>query len=252
MQIKDSVAIVTGGNRGIGEAFVRELLNAGASKVYVGSRVLDAASDLCAELGEKAVAVQLDVTDESHVQAAAELCTDVDIVINNAGVFNGQTLLGANDLSAARNEMDVNYFGVLSMCREFAPILAKKGGGAIINVLSVAALLPVPNMGGYSPSKFAARALTTNVRAELAKQGTHVAALIVGSVDTRMADQVQGAKEPPSIVAKAGIRAIEKNIREMDTDRMAVEMRAALARDPQNLERKMAALLDLETMSTGR
>jgi len=252
MQIKDSVAIVTGGNRGIGEAFVREFLNAGARKVYVGSRVLEAASNLCGELGEKAVAVQLDVTDEGQVSAAAELCGDVDVVINNAGVFNDETLIGAADISAARNEMDVNYFGVLSMCREFAPILKKNGGGAIINVLSVAALLPVPNMGGYSPSKSAARSLTTNVRAELAKQGTHVGALIVGSVDTRMADQVQGAKEPPSVVATAGIRAIEKNIREMDTDRMAVEMRAALARDPQNLERKMAALLDLETLSTGR
>ncbi len=87
MQIKDSVAIVTGGNRGIGEAFVRELLKAGASKVYVGSRTLEAASGLCDELGEKAVAVQLDVTDEGQVSAAAELCTDVDIVINNAGVY---------------------------------------------------------------------------------------------------------------------------------------------------------------------
>ena len=156
------------------------------------------------------------------------------------------------DLAAAREEMDVNYFGVLSMCRAFAPILAANGGGAIVNVLSAGAIVAVPNMGGYSPSKFAARALTTNVRAELARQGTQVSALIVGSVDTRMAAHVAGRKEPPEAIAKAGIKAIKANIGEMDTDAFAIGVRAALARDPAHVERQMAGLLDADVLTTGR
>jgi len=251
MEIEDSVAIVSGGNRGIGEAFVRELLASGARRVYVGTRTLEAAQSLCDELGERAVAVQLDVTDEAEVKAAAERCDDVSIVINNAGVYSDRTLIGAEDLSAARWEMEVNYFGVLSMCRAFAPVLKKNGGGSIINVLSAAGIVAVPNMGGYSPSKFAARALTTSVRAELAGQGTHVGALIVGAVETRMSAHVAGQKESSSVVAKAGIKAIRSRISEMDTDAMAIGMRASLARDPHNLEKKMAALLHADALSTG-
>lgn len=252
MEIEDSVAIVSGGNRGIGEAFVRELLHCGARRVYLGTRSLDAAKRLCDELGERAVAVQLDVTDEASVQAAATQCADVNIVINNAGVYSDRTLIGAECLSAARAEMEVNYFGVLSMCRAFAPVLKGNGGGSIINILSTAGIVAVPNMGGYSPSKFAAHALTTSVRAELAGQGTHVGALIVGSVETRMSAHVAGQKEPSAVVAKAGMKAIRANISEMDTDAMAVGMRASKARDPQNLEKKMAALLSVDTLSTGR
>lgn len=252
MKVSSSVAIVTGGNRGIGEAFVRGLLAAGASKVYIGSRDVDAAKHLSDEFADKAIPIELDVTDEKQVAAAAKYCTDVSIVINNAGAFHNQTLLGATDMSAARSEMEVNYFGPLSMCRSFAPILAANGGGAIVNVLSAGALVAIPNMGGYSPSKFAERALTTNIRAELADQGTQVSCLIVGSVDTRMASHVQGSKEPPSAIAAAGIKAIEKYHLEMDTDAFAINVRAALARDPARVERQMAAALKLDVLSTGR
>jgi NAD(P)-dependent dehydrogenase (short-subunit alcohol dehydrogenase family) len=251
MEIKDSVAIVTGGNRGIGEAFVRELLQCGARRVFIGTRSLSAAEPL-SEFGERVVAVKLDVTIEAEVQAAAAKCGDVSILINNAGFYGDRTLIGAEDMSTTRAEMDVNYFGVLSMCRAFAPILKQNGGGSIINVLSSAGIVAAPNMGGYSPSKFAARALTTSVRAELKNQGTHVGALIVGSVETRMSAHVTGKKEPPSIVAKAGMKAIRARISEMDTDAMAIGLRASLARDPQNLEKKMASLLEVESLSTGR
>lgn len=251
MQIANATAIVTGGNRGIGAAFVRELLAAGAAKVYVGTRKLEAAQALADE-DERAVPIELDVTDESQVARAAEQCSDVSIVVNNAGAFNNITLMQAPDMASARQEMEVNYFGVLSMCRHFAPVLKANDGGAIVNVLSVGAILPVPNMGGYSPSKFAARAMSTNIRAELADQGTQVSSLIVGSVDTRMASHVQGGKEPPETIAKSGIKAIKHNIPEMDTDPFAINMRAAIARDPALVEKQIAAALKMEVLSTGR
>ncbi len=252
MKIKGCTALVTGANRGIGASFAEELLAAGANKVYLGCRDTAQAQALLDQLGERAVAISLDVTDEAAVVAAAATCTDVDLIINNAGYHADQTLMGAESLGAARQEMEVNYFGVLSMCRHFAPVLASNGGGAIVNVLSAAAIVSVPRMGGYSPSKFAARALTTSMRAELAHQGTQCHALIVGSVDTRMASHVAGQKEPPSVVAKAGLRAVEKNIPEVDTDAFAINVRAAKSRDPARLEQQMAAMLNLESLHTGR
>ena len=252
MKVESSVAIVSGGNRGIGEAFVHALLDAGAAKVYIGTRKVAAADHLVEQYAERVAAVELDVTDETSVQTAARNCADCTIVINNAGAFLNETLIGAGNLNAARQEMAVNYFGVLAMCQQFAPVLANNGGGAIVNVLSAGAIVAVPNMGGYCPSKFAARALTTSVRAELAEQNTQVQCLIVGSVDTDMAAHVQGRKEPPAAIAKAGIKAIEKNIPEMDTDPFAVNVRAAMARDPAHLEKQMAAMLHAKSISTGR
>ncbi len=251
MEIKDCVALVTGGNRGIGEAFVRALLEAGARKVYVGSRDPASAAHLAAA-DPRCVALELDVTDFGEVEAAARNCGDVNVVVNNAGLFANQTLLGAADMSIARAEMEVNFFGVLAMCRAFAPVLKRNGGGAIVNVLSAAGIACLPNMGGYSPSKAAARFLTTSVRAELAEQGTQVTALIVGSVDTRMAAHVEGTKEKPEDIARAGLKAIRHRIDELDTDRMAVEVRAAIQLDPKGFEKRLAKMLHATTVRTGR
>jgi NAD(P)-dependent dehydrogenase (short-subunit alcohol dehydrogenase family) len=251
MEIAGASALVTGGNRGIGEAFVRALLEAGAARVYIGTREVANAAALVAELGDRAVPLALDITVPEQVAAAARRCRDVSILVNNAGAFTGLTLLGAEDLDAARTEMETNYFGPLAMCRAFAPVLARHPESAIVNVLSAGALVAVPAMGGYSPSKFAARAMTTCVRAELATQGTTVSALIVGSVDTRMSADVVGWKEAPQAIAAHGVRAIRKGIDEVDTDLMAIEVRAHLARDPKGLEAQMQRGLG-RGLSTGR
>lgn len=252
MKVQAAVAIVTGANRGIGEGFVRALLEAGAAKVYVGARNPEDATHLVSEFGDAAPVVRLDVTDADQVAAAAVDCSDVSIVINNAGVFTNRRLIGADDMSGARLEMEVNYFGTLSMCRSFAPVLEANGGGAIVNVLSAAALVNIPNMGGYGPSKTATRFLSAGVRAELAEQGTQVTTLIVGSVETRMSAHVQGRKEQPKDIGRAGIKAIEKGIDELDTDWMATKVRASIAQDPIGYEQRLAQLLRSESLSTGR
>ena len=238
MKIEGATALVTGGNRGIGEAFVRALLEAGAAKVFVGARDPAEAAHLADEAPGRAIPIKLDVTVPEHVAAARALGGEVSILINNAGAFHNTTLMTAPDLGA--------------LARAFAPILARNGGGAIVNVLSSGGLVAVPAMGGYSPSKFAGRAATTCIRAELAGQNTQVTALIVGSVDTRMAAHVAGQKEPPADIAKAGLNAIRRGIDELDTDRMAIEVRASLARDPKALERSMARMLTAATITTGR
>jgi NAD(P)-dependent dehydrogenase (short-subunit alcohol dehydrogenase family) len=252
MDIANSVALVTGGNRGIGEAFVRAFVAAGARRVYVGTRRLDAAAHLVAEAPDRVVAVELDVANQDSIARAARECQDVSILVNNAGQFFQQTLLTAPDLSSARMEMEVNYFGPLAMCRAFAPILARSRPSAIANVLSAGGLVAVPIMGGYSPSKFAARAMSTCLRAELAAQATTVTALFVGSVDTRMASHVKGAKEKPETIAAAGLAAIQRGAEEVDTDRMAIEVRASTIREPEALARRFARQLGATEISTGR
>jgi NAD(P)-dependent dehydrogenase (short-subunit alcohol dehydrogenase family) len=252
MEIEGATALVTGGNRGIGEAFVRAFVEAGARRVYAGSRTEGAALPLVEAAPDVVREVVLDTTVQEQVDAAAVACSDVDILVNNAGAFANERLLGPSDLGAARDEMEVNYFGTLRMCRAFAPVLGANGGGVIANVLSSAAIVAVPMMGGYSPSKFAALALGTILRAELADQGTQVSSLIVGSVDTRMASHVEGYKEPPHTIAQAGLRAIREGIDELDTDPFAEGVRAALGRAPEKLAASLAAMLDAETVSTGR
>ncbi|WP_299769000.1 SDR family NAD(P)-dependent oxidoreductase [uncultured Pseudoteredinibacter sp.] len=150
--------------------------------------------------------------------------------------------MNAPDLSAMRNEMEVNYLGPVAMARAFAPIIEKNGGGCIVNVLSAGGIVSVPEMGGYSPSKFATRAASNCLRAELAPRGIHVSSLIVGSVKTRMAEHVKGvAQVDPVVIAKAGILAAKAEIDEHDTDPHAIGVRAALARDPAGLAKALAA-----------
>ncbi len=239
--VQGSVAIVSGGNRGIGRAFVEELAAGGATKVYCGARTL---ADVPAELlRDGIVPVQLDITDPRSVAAAAAACPDVTVVVNNAGLHGRDRLVIAADPEMARQEMEVNYFGTLNMIRAFAPVLAANGGGAIVNVLSVAGAIPTAFMGGYSPAKSAALFLSIIARAELEPQDTSVTALVVGSVDTRMADHVDGAKEDPRDIAVAGLAAMARGERIFDTDRMAVEARAKYALDPVRWERGMAKVM---------
>lgn len=241
MKVEGCTALVTGGNRGIGQGFVEELARAGARKVYVGSRNPADVPDSYAGLGDKIDIVALDISNPDQVAKAASECTDVNVLINNAGVFRMTTLMTAPTMDDMRAEMEVNFFGTMSMCRAFAPIIEKNSGGTIVNVLSAGGIVAVPNMGGYSPSKFAMRAASDCLRAELRPRNIHVAALIVGSVKTRMAEHIKNMKQAlPSDIGKAGIHAIEHSINEHDTDPHAVSVRAFLARDPHGLAESMA------------
>lgn len=241
MKIEGCVALVTGGNRGIGEGFVQELLEAGAARVYIAARKLADAEE-AAKADPRLVPIQLDVTKPEEIASAAQTATDLTLLINNAGAFNNVTLLNAEDDRAMRQEIETNYLGPVAMIRAFVPILEKNGGGAVVNVLSAGGIVAVPNMGGYSPSKFAMRAASDCLRAELAPMNITVHALIVGSVDTRMASHVTWQeKSSPRAIGKAGLTAVTHNIDEHDTDPHAVSVRAFLARDPHTLKASMAA-----------
>jgi NAD(P)-dependent dehydrogenase (short-subunit alcohol dehydrogenase family) len=240
--IRGSIALVTGGNRGVGRAIVDELLARGAAKVYAGARTPDEADVPGAEV------VRLDITDPTQVAAAAERCGDVTVLVNNAGHHANTRLVVTDDPDAARHEMEVNYFGTLAMTRAFAPVLGRNGGGVIVNVLSVAAVVPAAFMGGYSTSKAAMWFLSAITRAELAEQGTLVTSLVLGSVDTRMSAHVEGKKEDARDIARIGLDGVEAGLQTVATDKMAIDSMAAHKADPEGFEKMLGRLLHVETL----
>ncbi len=243
MDIKGCVALVTGANRGIGRAFVDGLLAAGAAKIYAGMREPQAQHD------PRVQAIRLDVTDQGQVAEAAATCGDVTLLINNAGVLTASPLIGAASMDGARTEMEVNYFGALAMCRAFAPLLGRNGGGAIVNILSVASFTTGGKFGSYSASKMAALGLTRGVRIELRAQGTLVVGVHPGFVDTDMVANVTAAKISPAQVVERTLAAIAAGEEEVLPDERSVGIRQTLREDPYALERSAQAAWDALTIA---
>jgi NAD(P)-dependent dehydrogenase (short-subunit alcohol dehydrogenase family) len=225
MRISGSVTLVTGANRGLGQAFARELVSRDASRVYGAARHPDQVS----EPGVTPIA--LDITDAERVAAVAHQCTDVSLLVNNAGVMKASTFTGAPDLDAARAEMETNFFGTLRMCRAFAPVLAANGGGAVVNMLSVTSFYTNPFNASYGASKAAAWSLTNGIRLELHHQGTLVVAVHPGFVDTDMAALVNAPKLSPESVARQVFDAVEAEQIEVLADERTRTVKASLSRD---------------------
>jgi NAD(P)-dependent dehydrogenase (short-subunit alcohol dehydrogenase family) len=226
VKIQNSVALVTGANRGLGLAFTQALLAGGAGKVYAAAR--DAASVRQAGV----VPVRLDVTDPEQVVAAAAGLGDVNLVINNAGIIRGSGFLGEKGVEAVRAELETNFFGPLHVSRAFAPILARNGGGAIVNVLSALSWVAFPSSSTYSASKAAAWAFSNGLRNELLGQGTQVLALHVGYMDTDMVRHVTAPKSKPEDVVKAVLEALEDGKSEVLADEVSRRIKQNLSAEP--------------------
>ncbi|GIH47161.1 Short-chain dehydrogenase [Microbispora rosea] len=222
MKIEGSVALVTGANRGLGRCFAAALLDRGAATVYAAARRPETV-DL-----PGVVPLALDITDPASVRAAAERARDVNLLINNAGISTGSSAL-AGTLDDIRLEMETHYFGTLAMAREFAPVLGRNGGGAILNVLSVLSWFTAPRVAAYSAAKAAALQLTNSLRLELKEQGTLVTALHVGYMDTDMAAHADGPKADPAEVAAQALRGIEQGSFEVVADDTSRYVRAKLS-----------------------
>lgn len=226
MKIKDSVALVTGANRGLGLAFTKALLAGGARKVYAAAR--DPASVKQAGVQP----VRLDVTQAEQVEAAARELGDVNLLINNAGIIRGSGFLAPDGLDATRAEFETNFFGPLLTARAFAPILAKNGGGAIVNVLSVLSWVSLSTSSSYSASKAAAWSLSNGLRNELRGQGTAVLSLHVGFMDTDMVRNVTAPKAQPDDVVKQVLAALEEGKSEILADDVSRRIKQNLSAEP--------------------
>jgi NAD(P)-dependent dehydrogenase (short-subunit alcohol dehydrogenase family) len=226
MKIEGAVALVTGANRGIGRALSAALLERGAAKVYAAVRDVTTVPSADPRL----VPVRLDVTDPAQVRAVAAALDDVEIVVNNAGIGRPATPLSAT-IDDARAELEVNYLPLLATTQAFAPVLAANGGGAFVNVLSVASWVGLPALATYSASKSAAWSFTNSARVELKHQGTQVVGVHVGFVDTDLTAGLDLDKIAPTAVADAALDALEAGAAEAVVDELSRAVKAGLHDD---------------------
>jgi NAD(P)-dependent dehydrogenase (short-subunit alcohol dehydrogenase family) len=222
MKIENSVVLVTGANRGIGLAFARDLLARGARKVYAGAR--DPATVTQAGVQP----LRLDVTNPVDVAAAAELASDVTLVINNAGIAHAGGFLAPDSEDVTRRLFETNFFAMLRMSKAFAPILKANGGGAFLNVLSVASWANGGELAAYSASKSAAWSLTNALRHELAAQKTQVLALHMGYVDTDLTRGLDAPKSSPELIVTRALDGLESGADEVLADDITLHVKQGM------------------------
>jgi len=232
MTIADRTVLVTGANRGIGQALVGEALRRGAKRVYAGTRRPLAHGD------GRVTPVTLDVTNASQIQKAAEEVETLDVLINNAGVAIYDDLSNAD---AIEQHLAVNFLGMFKVTRAFLPLL-RQSKGAIVNNLSLVALAPLPVIPGYSISKAAASNMTQSLRALLAGQGVTVHGVFLGPVDTDMNRGFNIPKASPESAAQGIFDGLERGEEDIFPDpasqSIAEAWRAGAAKE---LERQFAA-----------
>jgi NAD(P)-dependent dehydrogenase (short-subunit alcohol dehydrogenase family) len=217
MNLNGTTALVTGANRGLGRHFAEQLLQRGAAKVYAAARdprTIDLPG---------VVPLQLDITDRDSVARAAAVATDVDVLINNAGISLHQNLVDG-DLDKIRLELETNFFGTLNVVRAFTPVRA------ILNVNSRLSWLSYLGAGGYAASKSAQWSLTNSIRLEL--PDTLVTGLYLSSTDTDMMAGWDIPKNDPAVVVRDALDGLEADALEVIADDDTAITKAELSGAP--------------------
>lgn len=209
--INNRIVLVTGANRGIGKNIVEEFLRQGARKVYAAARNLESLNPLLSQYPESIVAVHIDLNKPETILAAAQIASDVEIIVNNAGMFKAANLLSADAITALQTEMEVNVYGLMRMAQAFAPVLKKNGGGALVQLNSVASMKNFSDLATYSASKAASYSITQALRDVLKGQGTHVVSVHPGPIATDMSKDAGfgDIAEPAERVSQAIIAALD-------------------------------------------
>lgn len=226
MKVENATVLITGANRGIGLAFARAALARRARKVYAGAR------NPSSMTLPGVVPIQLDVNAPSDVTSAAQQAGDVTLVINNAGIAQYGGLLADDAEASVRKQLETNVFGVLRVSRAFAPVLAANGGGALLNVASVASWVTMPSLAAYAVTKSATWSLSNGLRNELRGQGTQVLTLHMGFVDTDMTQGIDMPKSSPDDIVARALDALEAGADEALADEMTQHVKRGLSDAP--------------------
>ncbi|TCL06328.1 SDR family oxidoreductase [Sodalis ligni] len=238
MNIQEKSVLITGANRGIGAEIVRAFLKYGIGKVYAGVRTLSSLPDFN---DARVIPVQLDITKPDDVSAAARQIDAVDILLNNAGIMNYTSILTATtaELSA---DMDVSYYGTVRMMQAFAPLMEKRGGGVIANVVSVVGLASVPGIEGYSASKAALFSATQAARTALKSKNIRVIGVFPGPIDTDMAKNLPLDKASPADAAEDIVKGIIADQEDIYPDPTSKQLSVLWGGNPKGLEQFFAAM----------
>ncbi len=226
MPLHDDIVLITGANRGLGRAFAREALARGARKVYAAAR--DPGSITLPGV----IPLRFDVTDPQQIAEAAQRCGDVTLLVNNAGIASLGGFLADDALESARRQFETNFFGVWRTTQAFAPVLAANGGGAVLNVLSIASWINAPLLGVYGATKSAAWALTNGLRNELRAQKTRVLGLHVGFIDTDLVRDLDVPKTAPELVAQRAFDGLAAGADEVLADEGTRQVKQGLSATP--------------------
>lgn len=238
MNLQGVAVLVTGANRGLGAALVRELLAAGVAKVYAAARdpaQLDAGLDR-----KRVVPIRLDITDRGQVAAAARTASDVRLLINNAGVLDFAGALETTQVELERN-MATNFYGTLDMTRAFAPVIEKNGGGTVANVLTFLSFVSAPIFSAYNASKAASWSMAMSLRPYLAPKGVSIANIFPTTIDTRMVDGLDKDKAKPADVARDIVKGIADGLEDIFPVGAAAAFEA-WRRNQKEVERQFAKL----------
>jgi NAD(P)-dependent dehydrogenase (short-subunit alcohol dehydrogenase family) len=226
MKIENATVFVTGANRGIGLAFAKAVLERGARKVYAAAR-----NPSSIELAG-VTPVKLDVTSPEDVSAAARVATDTTLVINNAGIATLGSFNTPEAEAVLRRHLETNVFGVLRVSQAFAPVLGGNGGGALLNVASIASWITGPTLANYAVSKAALWSLSNALRNDLRPQGTQVLTLHMGFVDTDLTHGIDAPKTKPEDIVARALDALEAGESEVLADELTREVKRNLSAEP--------------------
>jgi NAD(P)-dependent dehydrogenase (short-subunit alcohol dehydrogenase family) len=241
MQLQNTIAIVTGANRGIGQAFVQALLSAGVQKVYATARDRNRLEAIIALDPRRVIPLQVDVTNRDLVSHLAAQAPDVNLLINNAGILSFGSILDVPE-ETIHQQFDTNFYGPLNMSRAFVPVIESNGGGAIVNVLTLVALASMPGLAAYNASKAAAWSMTQSLRASVANKNIAVYGVFPGAVDTEMLAGVEMAKTSPADIVSAVLNGIETNQEDIFPDAMSSQVYSAWKQDHKAVEKQFAAM----------
>lgn len=226
IDIKNKVALITGANRGIGKSIAETFLENGAKKVYAAVRDTNSVSNMVSQYGDRVEAIQLDLANPQSITDAANMADDVEVVVNNAGVLTSTTPLDNNALESLNFEMDINVGGLIRMAQAFGPSLKKNGGGAFIQLNSVASIKNFTPFTTYSASKAAAYSVTQSLKDLLEEQNTQVMSVHPGPIATDMGNDagLGDIAEPATLVADAIVAGLKQGDFHVFPDTMAKQI----------------------------
>ncbi len=241
ISIKKTIALVSGANRGIGKAITEELLNNGAVKVYAGGRKPESLAGLKEQYGDRLIPVQLDVTSETSIRAVVQEASDVNVLINNAGVLITGNYKAENMLETMLQNFEVNVLGVARLTQAFLPIIEKNDNAAIATVSSVVGLGNMPVANGYSASKAAVHSMIQGLRGELSDSPVLVVGIYPGPIDTDMTKDFEGVpKDTPELLAKNVVEQLAKGEEDIFPDSMSAQVKQAYFASPKEVEKQFA------------